>query len=690
MKLNLQLKIMAVAAILLIFMASIGVLSIANVGSINSTTQDLYANRIMPIEQLGIASQSFMNIRRLGTSGVANIGDAATQATIDADIATARAQIATQIETFGKTSLLDSDKTGLTKALADYATYTTAFDNLRTTTRAGDISVALPAMKATAALAGAVTIDLAALVANNSDLAKTQVGDVNSTAGSSTTITIVLLLVALLAGFGLAYYVARGIVKGVKAVQVHLGLMCVAGTTLQECFSALAANDLTRGWNAEPLAPIAKYGSDEIGQTAAKSNELLATLSGMVGAFEQARTGLNSTITEVQEASDSVARTSGQMNEAATQTAAATQQVATTIQQVAAGAQDQARAASETSGAVQELSGVILKVGAGAAETTRKVGQASVTIGQMTSAINDASAASDEVSAVSAATATAATNGLAAVAKTADGMTRIKHAVDQSAVKVAELGAKGDQIGVIVETIDDIADQTNLLALNAAIEAARAGEQGKGFAVVADEVRKLAERSGRATKEIAALIAEVQTSTRQAVEAMAVGSSEVEAGAQLALDSKTALDEIAAAVTETRAAVGRITVSVAAITKASAGVVGSIDEIAAIAEGNNANGATMTANATSVTRSVESIAAVSEENSAAAEEVSAATEEMSAQVEETVASAASLSAMATQLDELVARFRLSAGAGQPAAKAPAAKAAATVVQRRRSADWKAA
>jgi methyl-accepting chemotaxis protein len=118
------------------------------------------------------------------------------------------------------------------------------------------------------------------------------------------------------------------------------------------------------------------------------------------------------------------------------------------------------------------------------------------------------------VSAVSDAAAAAAQKGTSAVDEVVAGMERIKRAVEDSAVRVADLGAKSGQIGAIVETIDDIAAQTNLLALNAAIEAARAGEMGKGFAVVADEVRKLAERSGRATKEIASLIAEVQKVTR--------------------------------------------------------------------------------------------------------------------------------------------------------------------------------
>jgi methyl-accepting chemotaxis protein len=311
---------------------------------------------------------------------------------------------------------------------------------------------------------------------------------------------------------------------------------------------------------------------------------------------------------------------------------------------------------------VAELTASIGEVGTGAAETIAKVDVSAAAVSKLASAIVAAGKASNEVGVVSAQAATAAADGLGAVEKTVIGMGRIKAAVDASASKVAELGAKGEQIGAIVETIDDIAEQTNLLALNAAIEAARAGEQGKGFAVVADEVRKLAERSSRATKEIATLIGEVQAGTEQAVRAMQIGAREVEAGADLASRSGAALDEIASAVGSSNAAVNRIVKAMDVMQSASAGLVTASDAIAAIAQETNAAAESMTDSAEQVARAVESIAAISEENSASAEEVSAATEQMSAQSEEVVASAGSLANMAMQLESLSARFKVDGGA----------------------------
>jgi methyl-accepting chemotaxis protein len=148
----------------------------------------------------------------------------------------------------------------------------------------------------------------------------------------------------------------------------------------------------------------------------------------------------------------------------------------------------------------------------------------------------------------------AAQSAQLAVDTTQQGFDVVKHTVDgirdrgertkRNAQAVSSLGERSDQIGAIVATIEDIADQTNLLALNAAIEAARAGEQGRGFAVVADEVRALADRTTRATKEISEMIKAIQNETRQAIVSMEEGVKGTEKGAAEATQLETALQKI--------------------------------------------------------------------------------------------------------------------------------------------------
>jgi methyl-accepting chemotaxis protein len=236
------------------------------------------------------------------------------------------------------------------------------------------------------------------------------------------------------------------------------------------------------------------------------------------------------------------------------------------------------------------------------------------------------------------------------------------------------MGMRSDEIGAIVETIDDIAEQTNLLALNAAIEAARAGEQGKGFAVVADEVRKLAERSSQATKEIAALIGQVQQDTDEAVAAMDAGAAEVSQGSELATSSGEVIDELAAAVAATRSAAQQIGDRIRTMVSASDGVVAAIREIDRIARDNGTSAEAMLAHASSVIGQLDAIEAVTAATANHAEEVNAAAEEMNAQAQVLAGSADSLVMTSQGLSKSISAFRM------PGTEPVAIEAPAKVVQ----------
>ncbi len=177
-----------------------------------------------------------------------------------------------------------------------------------------------------------------------------------------------------------------------------------------------------------------------------------------------------------------------------------------------------------------------------------------------------------------------ASRGFAMVESTIAVMNQIAQRVKLSADSVQGLGARSDQIGEIVMTIHDIADQTNLLALNAAIEAARAGEQGRGFAVVADEVRALAERTSKATREIGDMIKGIQGETKNAVIAMEEGVKEVESGTREATKSGDALHEIMQEIEQLNGQVGQIACAAEQQTATTMEISGSIQRIKDVAQ----------------------------------------------------------------------------------------------------------
>ncbi len=252
---------------------------------------------------------------------------------------------------------------------------------------------------------------------------------------------------------------------------------------------------------------------------------------------------------------------------------AATKQIDDAGRSMAETVNEQSQQTAQTSSAIEEMSASIIEV-------ARKAGDAAGGTKQ----------AGEQ-----------ARSGGEIVTRTVDGIRGISQLVEQSAASITELGKRGEQIGSIIEVINDIADQTNLLALNAAIEAARAGEHGRGFAVVADEVRKLAERTTKATQEVASSIQAIQQDTTNAVSRMEQCSKTVSEGVALAEQAGSALN---------------------GIVSGSGGITTMVESIAAATEEQSAA-------AEEITRSVSAIAEVGRRNSEQATQVSTAASTLS-------------------------------------------------------------
>jgi len=278
-----------------------------------------------------------------------------------------------------------------------------------------------------------------------------------------------------------------------------LGLVIVRSITGPLATGVAVANQLANGNLA---VEVVVSGRDETGQ-------LMAAMKSMT---DNLRTVIN------------------QISSTSSQVAAAANQLHSTAEHIATGAEEVAAQAGTIATAGEEMSatsGDIAQNCQMAAEGAQRASQS-------------------------------ARNGAEVVERTVAVMGQIAEKVQESAKTVESLGARSDQIGAIIGTIEDIADQTNLLALNAAIEAARAGEQGRGFAVVADEVRALAERTTRATKEIGEMIKAIQKETKGAVAIMEQGVQQVESGTVEAAKSGEALRDILAQVNDVAMQVNQI------------------------------------------------------------------------------------------------------------------------------------
>lgn len=314
------------------------------------------------------------------------------------------------------------------------------------------------------------------------------------------------------------------------------------------------------------------------------------------------RDSLRKVLKQVSESSEQVAAASEELNASADQSAHAATSVAISINNVAKGTENQLKES----------------------ETTAEV------VEQMSAGIEQAAATSNQVASQSIQAAQKAKDGNSAIEEAVVQMTHIEESVTSSAQVVTKLGERSKEIGQIVDTISGIAAQTNLLALNAAIEAARAGEQGRGFAVVADEVRKLAEQSQDAAKQISELISEIQGETDRAVRAMAEGTEEVKVGAKVVNAAGVTFDEISHVVTD---------------------VAEQVREISAVTQ-------QLAGSSQQIVLSVREINKLCQDSSGEAQSVSAATEEQTASMEEIASASQSLAKLAQDLQLAISKFRI--------------------------------
>ncbi|VVB55456.1 Sensory rhodopsin II transducer [uncultured archaeon] len=390
--------------------------------------------------------------------------------------------------------------------------------------------------------------------------------EAQATIKSSTLEIIIISIIAAIIGFGVGIYISRSITKPVD--------------TMLHASNKVAEGDLT--------IEIKSDSKDEVGKLSMAIHTMTQNLRSVLGKVQQSALNVSSTAQEISASSEEMK--------------ASTEQISNTTQDIATGVSSQASKMAEISRAMKEMSESVQQVAINSQKAAEGANSASVTaqkVGKM----------SDDV---------------------ARKMSEIQSTVDGSATVIKQLDGKSQQIGEIIGVITNIADQTNLLALNAAIEAARAGEHGRGFAVVADEVRKLAEESRSAANQITGLIKDIQQGTKQAVTTMEQGTKTVGEGAKNISDTVTAIDEIV---------------------KAAADVATMVQEIAAAAQEQSAS-------VEEVTASVEDVSAISEQSAAGTQETSAAAEEQAATMDQLVNAAQEMAKLSNDLQAEVAKFKI--------------------------------
>ncbi len=336
---------------------------------------------------------------------------------------------------------------------------------------------------------------------------------------------------------------------------------------------------------------------------------------------------LNSAISEIAEGTDGLAASTEE-------TAASMEQISTNIAQITEGMHELSQAVEGAASSLEELLATVREIARSSDEMLRASEDTMSTISEISAFIREVESSAKESAQISERVAQdASTLGVSAIEKTIEGMNKIKSSVEKTAGYIERLTTRSEDIGKILNVIDEITEQTALLALNAAILAAQAGEHGKGFSVVADEIRDLAERTSFSTQEIASIVNSVMTEMKEASRAMNEGLESVGEGIRLAVDARVTFENILESSKKSSEMASSIERATSEQTKAIKLVEKAMERVKAMAEQIAKSTSEQSKGAMIIMKSIENIKDISLKVTRATEEQSQSTKQISKAVE---------------------------------------------------------